>query len=336
MNVLIIRLSALGDVILLRPVVELLIQQNHHVNVWILSNEKYQELYNFSERVKFIGLDTKGKHKSINSIISLVDKMDQIHNFDRIYDLHDVIRSKIIKGFFKIKKKTIHTLNKGRKQKRKLIDHKIPFEKLPHTIERYVDCLSIDFKELKGKEINKVFHSNEKQDDNLIGIAPFAAHESKMWPLKNYATIIRYFSSKSFIIFAFGEKEVELAKKHFYEFDNCRIIEQDKTITQQIQIINKLQLIISMDSANMHLSSLTKTPVISIWGPTHHYTGFGPLFNSEHIIEVSRDQLPCRPCSVYGKIKRKDLKCATLSMELIQPETVINKMSDILSKSPLQ
>ena len=104
MNILIIRLSALGDVILLRPVIELLIQQNHRVNVWVLSNDKYQELYNFNERVKFIGLDTKRKHKSISSIISLVNKMDQIHNFDRIYDLHDVIRSKIIKGFFKLKK----------------------------------------------------------------------------------------------------------------------------------------------------------------------------------------------------------------------------------------
>ena len=47
---------------------------------------------------------------------------------------------------------------------------------------------------------------------------------------------------------------------------------------------------ISMDSANMHLSALVGTKVISIWGPTHYYFGFGPLNNEELIIEKSIEE----------------------------------------------
>ena len=56
----------------------------------------------------------------------------------------------------------------------------------------------------------------------------------------------------------------------------------------------------------MHLASLTSTPVVSVWGPTHPFLGFSPLFNDEYIVQLNEEELPCRPCSVYGKIRNKD------------------------------
>ena len=72
-----------------------------------------------------------------------------------------------------------------------------------------------------------------------------------------------------------------------------------------MEIINKCKVFISLDSANMHLASLTSTPVVSIWGPTHPFLGFSPLFNDEFIVQLNKEELPCRPCSVYGKIRNK-------------------------------
>ncbi len=88
-----------------------------------------------------------------------------------------------------------------------------------------------------------------------------------------------------------------------------------------------------MDSANMHLATLVGTPVISIWGPTHYFMGFSPLNNVDSIVEVSREILPCRPCSVYGKINtKKQENCAFLSMDKISVGQVINKLSEVISK----
>ena len=65
---------------------------------------------------------------------------------------------------------------------------------------------------------------------------------------------------------------------------------------------------ITMDSANMHLASLTNTNVISIWGSTHPCLGFGPLNNGEYVIKAFEDEELNRPLSVYGKVNKQDLK----------------------------
>ncbi len=98
-----------------------------------------------------------------------------------------------------------------------------------------------------------------------------------------------------------------------------------------MNLINEFDVFISMDSANMHLGCLTSTSVISIWGPTHYYLGFGPLFNEKNIVQISDKKMKCRPCSIYGKIRNKDVECSKKSMENITPNMVIKKMKYCLS-----
>ena len=83
---------------------------------------------------------------------------------------------------------------------------------------------------------------------------------------------------------------------------------------------------ISMDSANMHLASLTATPVVSIWGATHPYTGFmGWNQQEQNAVQI---ELDCRPCSVFGQkpCLRGDYAC----MNRIAPETIVEKVEHIL------
>ena len=93
-----------------------------------------------------------------------------------------------------------------------------------------------------------------------------------------------------------------------------------------MEIINTCKVFISLDSANMHLASLTSASVVSIWGPTHPFLGFSPLFNDEYIVQLNEEELPCRPCSVYGKIRNKDIDCAKKSMINITTELVLEKV----------
>ena len=246
-----------------------------------------------------------------------------------MYDLHDVIRTKALRILLANKTKKIRVFKKERGIKSRIINKKIEFKKLAHTTQRYKNCLSLDFPKIENKSLRKNIRPS-KNKTKSIGIAPFAAHKSKMWPIEKYHEIIKKFEDYEFIIFAFGGNEIELAKEKLLKFKNCTLINQNMSITDQSILINDLKVFITMDSANMHLSSLTNTKVISIWGPTHPNLGFGPLFNEENIIQIDTKQLPCRPCSIYGKIKPKDENCAKESMERITSSMIIKKIESCL------
>ena len=82
----------------------------------------------------------------------------------------------------------------------------------------------------------------------------------------------------------------------------------------------------------MHLATLVGTKVISIWGPTHHFLGFGPLMNENLIVEIDRKEMPTRPCSIYGKVTTsKQKECATNSMINISVNTVVAKIKSVMN-----
>ena len=90
---MLIRFSALGDVILLRPTVDSLLELYSNVTIWIVSNKKNHSLFNHHERIKFIGVDLGN---NIFKIFKQIKQQTSGVSLDVVYDLHDVIRSKIL------------------------------------------------------------------------------------------------------------------------------------------------------------------------------------------------------------------------------------------------
>ena len=79
---------------------------------------------------------------------------------------------------------------------------------------------------------------------------------------------------------------------------------------------------LTMDSANMHLASVSSVPVISVWGATHPYCGFkGWRQNDADIVQLP---MTCRPCSVFGSkaCHRGDYMCLTA----IEPSMIADKV----------
>lgn len=302
-----------------------LLKTYSEVTIWIVSNQKFQSLFNHDSRVKFIGVNL---NNSILQIYRQIKKVSTSIHFNGVYDLHNVIRSKLICLLLKNKTQETRVYMKDRSRKKSIVQKKIKLIQLKHTSERYLDCLKKDFPEILFSNITQSLSFNVKKQ-KIIGVAPFSSHSSKQWDLENYEYIFKKYKDYKFIVFAFGDKEINLAKKSFIDKDQIAIISKKQGITEQINLINKCSVFISMDSANMHLASLTTTPVISIWGPTHPFLGFGPLFN-EHLI-VQLDNLPCRPCSIYGKIKKNKMDCAQKSMIGISPKMVIEKLEIALN-----
>ncbi|MCA4808767.1 glycosyltransferase family 9 protein [Empedobacter stercoris] len=298
-KLLVLRFSALGDVTMIAPVLQEFIEQNPNVEVYVASRPFMGNIFKQFPQIKFIPVDLNNKYKGFFSLFKLYKELKQ-YNFDYVADFHNVIRSKIITTLFQLNGTKTATLDKGRTEKRALVDQKNRvFKQLKLTTERYADVLrQLGFKlnlthQIKPKSI---------KEPKSIGIAPFAAFTSKMYPIDKMKIVTNKLAENGYKIYLFGGGKTEIDELKSWENFNHNITSLAGTVSfeEELQAIAKLEAMISMDSANMHLASLMGTRTISIWGGTHPYAGF--LGYGQAMEDVIQDEtLKCRPTSIFGK-----------------------------------
>jgi len=346
-KILVIRFSAMGDVALTSPIITSVLEQNPNTEIVFLSRALFAPFFPNHENFHFKEADLKGKHKGILGLKRLHKELLKEHKFDAVIDLHDVLRSKILRAYFKASRIPCYSINKGRDEKKNLLKGKIPFQKLKHTTQRYLDVFNEAgmesklnkgpwFKTEKTTTLESFLEKKNVSEkiNKWVGIAPFAAHESKEWPLPKIKNVIAQFveDGKTVFLFGGGSKEISLLKEIQKKYPKSILVAGNLKLEDELNLMSQLDVMIAMDSSNMHLASLVGIKVVSIWGATHHFLGFGPLNNEENIIEISKETLPCRPCSIYGKLNSEnDKKCAKQAMDMITEETVINKTNILLA-----
>ena len=316
-HILVIRLSAMGDVAMAVPVLRAFTEQFPEVRLTVLTKSDFIPFFRDLDNVTVFPAEIKGRHKGILGIWRLSKDL-KLLNLDAVADFHNVIRSNILKLFLG---KPFVQIDKGRKEKRDLVSGKI-FRQLKFTHQRYLDVL----KKL-GYKVNlanpsfpkkKLIHESIKnitgeKKNQWIGIAPFAAHKSKMYPLQKMRNVIEELS-KDYKVFLFGggKDEVETLDEIAKEFSNTTNLAGKLNLSQELDIISNLDLMLSMDSGNGHIASMLGVPVVTIWGVTHPYAGFKP-FNQpvDNSITIDRTQFPLIPTSIYGNKYPKEYEnCA--------------------------
>ncbi|MFL2638051.1 MAG: glycosyltransferase family 9 protein, partial [Flavobacteriaceae bacterium] len=102
---------------------------------------------------------------------------------------------------------------------------------------------------------------------------------------------------------------------------------EEFSLSDQLDFISNLDLMISMDSANGHLAAMYGVKVLTIWGVTHPYAGFAP-FNqsSKYSILVDKNTYPKIPTSIYGNKYPKGYEKAINS---ISAEEIVKKVEEI-------
>lgn len=156
-----------------------------------------------------------------------------------------------------------------------------------------------------------------------IGIAPFAAHKGKIYPLDRMEKVVQLLKEKQpdchIYLFCGKGEELELMQKWAKKYD--LIVATGEGIRADLEKMKKLDVMISMDSGNMHLASIVGLRVVSIWGATHPYAGF--LGWGQKMEDCIQKDLPCRPCSIYGNkpCLRGDMACMD-----IEPEDIISRI----------
>ena len=334
-HILVIRLSAMGDVAMTIPVLYQLLQQNPDIQITVLTQKFLSPLFEPLERTTVYAVETKGKHKGLTGLYKLFRELKKQYHFDAVADLHNVLRSKIITFLFKATGVKIATIDKGRKEKKQLTRKEnkrlIP---LKTSFQRYADVFSsLDIpvilsmpqpvfarQPLPEKAI-PLFSKTKKN----ICIAPFAKHREKMYPLEKMKLVVKELLSQNNLqLFLLGGGKNEIAILNEWEKEFLAVINLAGKFSfrEELAIISHMDRMISMDSANMHLASLFGVPVVSVWGATHPFAGFyGWAQPTDNAVQID---LYCRPCSVFGNkpCYRGDHAC----MEQLPEEKIIEKV----------
>lgn len=339
-HILISRLSALGDVAMVVPIVLGLRQQYPSLKITLLSRPFFEPMFHDVPDLQFYPIDLDKKHKGVIGLYKLFKELSLL-NIDAFADLHNVLRSRILGFFFKLNGTPVVTLDKGRSDRKKLTIQKpktiVPIKSVFERAADVFGHLSLpitlsSINLLKRLELSpEITRITGEKNCNWIGIAPFAAFDTKMYPIALMEKVIEKLAEDRLRIFLFGggKKEAKILEEIALRNENCINLAGKISFKDELKVISNLNIMLGMDSGNGHLAAMYGVPVITLWGNTHPYAGFKPFRQpEENSLIPDLTKYPLLPTSIYGK---KIVAGYEACMADISPEEVAQKANQLLA-----
>ncbi|MFD2553288.1 glycosyltransferase family 9 protein [Sphingobacterium tabacisoli] len=334
-RIIVTRFSAMGDVAMVASVLSEFQQQHMDTEIIMVSRKLFAAFFEHIPRLVFHPMDPMGKHKGLIGLFKLFKELKK-YNADFVADLHNNIRSRILGSLFRLSGTTTDTLDKGRAEKKALTrpNNKVK-RQLKLTTERYADVFrKLGFKIQLSHALKKTerllpegLSADFPKAKKRIGIAPFAQHSFKVLSLSKMNEVIARLSQLDYAVYIFGggPQEKAIAEKWAKEYTNVKSLIGQFSVSQELDIIANLNLMISMDSSGMHMASLVGTRCVSVWGATHPFAGF--LGYGQQYDDIIQIEHPNRPSSVYGN---KPCDCdGTEAIDLVSSQMIIDHITNI-------
>lgn len=336
------RFSAMGDVALTMGTLATVLKYRPHLKIIMVTRRKFEPFFAHNPRIEVFPCDFEGEHKGPAGLIRLFRQLKSFRP-DYVLDLHQNLRTHFLKTLFLLSGKKVFGLNKHRAAK-KQITRGERLTPVKHVCEQYLDVFKaagIVDEAVRIENLTPLFHTSDNARQTIdrwirqenaapfIGVAPFAQHKGKIWPLERYEKLIALLQEKhpryKILLFGGGPQEGSLLENVAAQYPQTFNMVGRFSLEEELELISRAAFFISGDTSNMHFAAMMGVKVISIWGATHTLTGFGPLFQpEENKVEVPKEILTCRPCSVFGKepCRRGDYAC----LIWIEPEQVAEKI----------
>lgn len=340
-HILVIRLSAMGDVAMTVPVLRAFSLQYPNVKITVVSRPFFKPFFDDIENITFFPINLKERHQGFLGLLRLFSDLRKL-NIDAVADLHNVLRSKIITTLFALNGKKTATTDKGRQDKKALTKlaiktispTKTMFDRHCETFEKLGFQINLNTPTFPEKSIlsDEIINITGKKAENWIGIAPFAQYESKVYPTDLMQQVIDDLAkntSNKILLFGGGTEEIKQLDQLKNNHQNVLVLAGKINLKAELAIISNLNLMLSMDSGNAHIAAMLGVNVITLWGATHPFVGFQPFHQPDGFCLTSDNkQYPFLPTSVYGNKKVAGYENA---MRTILPSKVIEKINSNLT-----
>ncbi len=322
----------MGDVAMTVPVVQALVRTYPELMVSVLSRSWARPLFEaLGPRVRFIEADVRGRHKGMVGLLRLCAELRRM-GFTHVADLHSVLRSHVVRCVLALGGAQVACLDKHRGLRRRLCSMGADAflrwcgdndkRCLPTVFKAYTDVVGLagyslppfifdHFQPLVPDDLPDrrydaaVIPGAEALGCRVLyGIAPFAAHPGKELPQplveQLIDTLLTSQPESGVVLFGRGQREDAVFASWLRRWPERVAVAADVCgdIVDELQLMSRLRVMLSMDSANQHLASLVGTRVVTVWGQTHPAAGFMP-WGQQPADSIQAD-MPCRPCSIFG------------------------------------
>jgi lipopolysaccharide heptosyltransferase II len=332
-KVLVIQTAFIGDAILSTTIFKGIKKILPNVSLDVLAIPQTSNL--FLNNPNIVNVYEFDKRKLLDRIKAFFKVLSQIKNnkYDLAISIQSSFTSSILMRLGGIKFRIGYP-------RQKLLTHTIRLKKGLHIrkrVLRLLEPLSVkttlnDETELfwGRKESDKISKIAELENSDLkIAIAPGSAQFTKQWPKGYFGKLVKKLEGNNIQVFLLGGKEDKVLCDEIIRENNlkCPNLSGELTLLDSAALINKVDLVISNDSAPLHISNAVKTDVFAIFGPTAKGFGFYPYRENDKILEV---ELDCRPCGKHGgdKCPLGHFKC----MIDLTPEMVFEEVKNKLLK----
>ena len=330
-NVLVMRLSVLGNVAMTIPVLYPVCKANPDTRFIMLTKKWPASMFHDRPaNLKVVDFDVNENHSGLFGLLKLAAQLYRMYDIDAVADLHNLKGTKIMDAYFRCRGAKVARLDREKPKRKALVTHKTNEPVTPiHERYRWV------FQELgfetpdnftymyDGREwpVSPIVPQKE-EGQRWIAISPFSSHRQKAYPLELMEQVIAELCKReNYRIFLMGGgKQEKIALRTIArKYKNVLSIAEVKhRFIDEYALLGKCDLMLTMESANMHLASLVDLQAMTIWGPTSPacgYLGYNQVVDDD--IQLDMD---CRPCSITGDkpCKYGDFRC----LKNIKPEDI--------------
>ncbi|MFA6471742.1 MAG: glycosyltransferase family 9 protein [Candidatus Latescibacterota bacterium] len=328
-NILVIRFSSLGDVVMASAIVEALCIKFPGSSLTVLTKTAYAPVFEGDTRIERVVSVTGGETPF--QIVRMLES-----HYDAVFDLHGVLRSRIVVGLLKSPLKRM--VRKHSLSRRLMVCSRNLYRRKFDALGSYFETLrplGIDSRILPRLRPNeKAIEAAERllseigsSQGRMIGLAPGSKHPMKRWPEAYWAILADTLLQRGDTPVFIGDgSDKECIDTIYSKMSGKAPSLVGSGLALTIGVIGRLDGMVTNDSGPMHIAGALGRPFAAIFGPTHPDLGFVPGYPNGAILHSG---LPCSPCSVHGQTpcRMKERKC----MEAVSADMVLRELDSVMT-----
>lgn len=335
LKILIVQTAFIGDVVLALPLAQVLHKKLPEAQIDFVAIPRTSDLLtNHPAISNIIIYDKRGKDKGVFGLLRLVNHL-KTQNYDVAIVPHRSIRSALLVYLARCVKR----IGFNKSAAKFLFTDVVRYPASMHEVQRNITLLrpmailhqakespAVHPTEEDRKVVDKLLFDEELLDTKkLVAVAPGAVWNTKRWTEEGYIELIKKLISGGYHVTMIGGKEDQPLCENIIKFVGIGRVFNSAgklSLLQSAELIKRCRVLVSNDSAPVHLAAAVNTPVVAIFGATVPAFGFGPYSDGSVIVQIN--DLKCRPCAIHGgnKCPIKTFDC----MKRITADIVFDKV----------